>query len=131
LPIEIKAEIKSKAPYLLDLTPNNQTLSSANTAKLEALLKNNADFNILMGAIVLRWSLEIARGGGYVHLSKGIIAYNQSAYGAIAKYKNKDIPALTLFKDKAIPKETRDYLVKVLGVNGFLHIYNKNDLETV
>jgi hypothetical protein len=34
----------------------------------------------------------------------------------------------TLFKDKLIPKETRDYLAKSLGKNGFLELYVVNDL---
>lgn len=128
LPNIVETTIKSKAKYLLDLTPNSQDLSSANTKKLESLLQSDADFNIMMGALVLRWNLDFTKANGYVHLNKAIMAYNQSAYGRIGIYKNRDITTLTLLKDKAFPSETRDYLVKVLGVNGYLHLYNKNNV---
>lgn len=128
LPTEAVKSIKSKASFLLSLTPNNQELSSANTSKLESLLKSDSDFNILMGAIGLRWGLEITKALGKTYLQKGIIAYNQSAYGDISRYKNKEVKTITLFKDKGIPKETRNYLVKILGIDGFLELYAKENI---
>jgi len=135
LPEEAVSLLKAKAPYLLTITPNNQTVSSANKIKLENLLSvqtdkngkpikyNDANFNIAMGALCLRWILEITKANDLTYLQKGIIGYNQSAYGRISAYKNKFVSAETLFKDKKIPKETRDYLVKTLGKNGFLELY--------
>lgn len=128
LPKEALTSIKLKVPFLLSLTPNNQELSSANISKLESLLKTDSDFNILMGAIGLRWGLEITKATGKTYLQKGIIAYNQSAYGDISRYKNKEVKTITLFKDKGIPKETRNYLVKILGIDGFLELYAKENI---
>ena len=128
LPKEAVTSIKSKAPFLLSLTPNNQDLSSSNISKLESLLKSDSDFNILMGALGLRWGLEITKALDKTYLQKGIIAYNQSAYGDISRYKNKNVSTLTLFKDKGIPKETRNYLVKILGIDGFLELYAKENI---
>ena len=128
LPTEAVKSIKSKASFLLSLTPNNQDLSSENTSKLESLLKSDSDFNILMGALGLRWGLEITKALGKTYLQKGIIAYNQSAYGDISRYKNKEVKTITLFKDKGIPKETRNYLVKILGIDGFLELYAKENI---
>lgn len=135
LPEEAVSLLKAKAPYLLTITPNNQTVSGANKIKLENLLSvqrdakgkaikyNDANFNIAMGALCLRWILEITKANDLTYLQKGIIGYNQSAYGDISRYKGKFVSTNNLFKDKGIPKETRDYLVKVLGKDGFLELY--------
>lgn len=134
LPEDVVSLIKAKAPYLLNLTANNQDLGT-NKAKLETLLSvqrdskgnaikyNDANFNIAMGALCLRWMLEFTKAQNLTYLQKSIIAYNQSAYGDISRYKGKFVSTNTLFKDKKIPKETRDYLVKVLGKDGFLELY--------
>jgi hypothetical protein len=135
LPEEAVSLLKAKAPYLLTLTPNNQSVSPQDKIKLETLLSvqrdakgkaikyNDANFNIAMGAICLRWMLEFTKAQELTYLQKSIIAYNQSAYGDISRYKGKFVSTNTLFKDKGIPKETRDYLVKVLGKDGFLELY--------
>lgn len=128
LPKEAFDLIKQKAPYLLDLTAYEQKLSNENTTKLESLLTKDANFNIMSGALALRWALEFTKFKGLTYLQKAIIAYNQSPYGRIRAYKDKYVTTLTLFKDKLIPKETRDYLVKTLGKNGFLETYTVNDV---
>ena len=128
LPKIAQSSIKLKAPFLLNLTPNSQNLSASDTSKLEALLKSDSDFNILMGALGLRWGLEITKALGKTYLQKGIVAYNQSAYGDISRYKNKFVKTITLFKDKGIPKETRNYIVKILGIDGFLELYAKENI---
>ena len=83
--------------------------------------------NMMLGGEKI-FCLEITKGGGYAHLNKTIMGYNQSIYGTIKDYKGRAVDTLTLFKDKGFPKETRDYLAKVLGVNGFLHLYAKENL---
>jgi hypothetical protein len=128
LPEEAVSLLKQKAPYLLKLTPNNQTVSSADKSKLEKVLINDPNFNIAMGALCLRWILEITKAENLVYLQKGIIGYNQSAYGRITAYKNKFVSAKTLFEDKKIPKETRNYIAQVLGKNGYLELYVTNNI---
>jgi hypothetical protein len=128
LPSQAVALVKEKAPYLLNLTANNQDLSSVNRSKLETLLANDPNFNIMTGAMVLRWNLEITNDDKLAYVQKAIIAYNQSAYGRIKSYKGKFVSTNTLFKDKEIPKETRNYLVKVLGKDGYLQLYVVEDV---
>ena len=143
LPEEVVSLLKEKAPFLLKLTPNYQTVSNADKAKLESLLTTtnvkdksgktvniytDANFNIAMGALCLRWILEITKAENLVYLQKGIIGYNQSAYGRITAYKNKFVSAKTLFEDRKIPKETRNYIAQVLGKNGYLELYVTNNI---
>jgi hypothetical protein len=128
LPEEFVTLLKAKAPFLLKLTPNNQTVSSADKAKLEKLLVSDANFNIAMGALSLRWILELTKAKGLSYLHKGIIGYNAGSYGRISAYKNQFVSADALFKDSKLPKETRNYIVQVLGKNGFMELYVKNNI---
>jgi len=128
LPEDFVSLLKAKAPFLLKLTPNNQTVSSADKAKLEKLLVSDANFNIAMGALSLRWILELTKAKGLSYLHKGIIGYNAGSYGRISSYKNQFVSADTLFKDSKLPKETRNYIVQVLGKNGFMELYVKNNI---
>ena len=128
LPEDFVSLLKAKAPFLLKLTPNNQTVSSADKAKLEKLLVSDANFNIAMGALSLRWILELTKAKGLSYLHKGIIGYNAGSYGRISAYKNQFVSADALFKDSKLPKETRNYIVQVLGKNGFMELYVKNNI---
>jgi hypothetical protein len=128
LPEDFVSLLKAKAPFLLKLTPNNQTVSSADKAKLEKLLVSDANFNIAMGALSLRWILELTKAKGLSYLHKAIIGYNAGSYGRISAYKNQFVSAETLFKDSKLVKETRNYIVQVLGKNGFMELYVKNNI---
>lgn len=133
LPSEIVNYINSKASYLTKLTPNSQTLSDANKKALLKLLKEDNEFNILMGAISLRWLIEFLKFNGKTSLAKVILGYNQSAYGRVSKYKNMDVTALELYEDKKVsgtkaPKETRNYIAKLLGANGFVDLLLTNKI---
>jgi hypothetical protein len=128
LPEDFVSLLKAKAPFLLKLTPNNQTVSSADKAKLEKLLVSDANFNIAMGALSLRWILELTKAKGLSYLHKGIIGYNAGSYGRISAYKNQIVSAEALFKDSKLQKETRNYIVQVLGKNGFMELYVKNNI---
>jgi hypothetical protein len=128
LPADFVALLKAKAPYLLKLTPNNQTVSSSDKAKLESLLVSDANFNIAMGGLSLRWILELTKAKGLSYLQKGIIGYNAGSYGRISAYKGQFVSATNLFKDSKLPKETRNYIVQILGKDGFLELYVKNNI---
>lgn len=128
LPEDFVSLLKAKAPYLLKITPNNQTISSTDKAKLEKLLVSDANFNIAMGALSLRWILELTKAKGLSYLHKGIIGYNAGSYGRISAYKNQFVSADALFKDSKLLKETRNYIVQVLGKNGFMELYVKNNI---
>jgi len=124
---EILNYINSKTPYLTALTPSKQDITATQKKQLLELLTNDAEYNILMGAISLRWLFEYLKYDGKAHLNRAIIGYNQSAYGRISAYKNKKVTTQELYTDTKIPKETRNYLAKLLGVDGFssLTIENK------
>ena len=128
LPEDFVTLLKAKAPYLLKLTPNNQTVSSSDKAKLESLLISDANFNIAMGGLSLRWILELTKAKGLSYLQKGIIGYNAGSYGRISAYKGQFVSATNLFKDSKLPKETRNYIVQILGKDGFLELYVKNNI---
>lgn len=128
LPAEIKNYINKKSSFLTKLTPNNQTISSKDKTTLLNLLKTDEEFNILMGCICLRWLFELLKFQGKAELNRAIIGYNQSAYGRISFYKNKPVTTEKLYSDKNIPKETRQYLAKLLGVNGFTELILENKI---
>ena len=125
---EFVSLLKQKEPYLLKITPNNQTVSSADKSKLENLLVTDANFNIAMGGLSLRWILDLTKAQSLAYLHKAIIGYNAGSYGRISAYKNKFVSSVNLFKDTKIPKETRNYIVQVLGKDGFIELYVKNDI---
>jgi hypothetical protein len=126
IPESAKAQIKLKASYLLKLTPNQQQLSSSEKTKLEKKLTEDTDFNIMIGCLAFRFALEFTKVGKQAIVDKSIIAYNTGVYGRInSAYKNKKPTTLSLFKDKGFAKETRNYLAKSLGVNGFWSLLSK------
>jgi len=127
LPTEIRTYLQKKAPFLLsDSFNSTQKLSATDMAKLSKLLKEDNEFNILMGAISLRWLFEFLKYDNQAWLNKTIIGYNQSAYGRIKVYKNKPVTTMELYKDSVIPKETRNYLAKLLGRDGFMQLIIEN-----
>lgn len=127
IPTEIVEYTKLNAPYLLKLTQNSQVLGASDEAKLKSLLFN-PEFNILCGAMVFRWNLNFLKYDGKGHINRVIIGYNNSSYGRIRFYKNRPVTTLELYKDKVLPFETRCYLVKVLGVFGFMDLIKRNNL---
>jgi hypothetical protein len=128
IPTEIVSYVKSVAPYLLELSQNSQNLSALNESKLKASILANPQFNIICGAIVFRWNLNFLKYNNEGHVNRVIIGYNQGSYGRIQYYKGKPVTTLELYKDKKIPFETRCYLVKVLGVFGYMDLIKRNKL---
>lgn len=130
LPEKIQTYLKTKAPFLLEANfMKTQQLSAANMTKLSNLLQKDNEFNILMGSISLRWIMEFLKFDGEAHLNRVIIGYNQSAYGPIRKFKNQAVTTQELYNSKVgIPKETRDYLAKLLGRDGFLQLIIENKI---
>jgi hypothetical protein len=124
LPPEALAEINKKLPSLLT--------GNFSDAKLLQLLQTDASFNIMMGTLVLRWNIErfssLITGG---QLNKAMVAYNAGAYTkslVIGKSTANKIPidSTSLSKNPKVPAESRGYLVKMLGINGFLNLIYKD-----
>jgi hypothetical protein len=124
LPTEVIAEINKKLPSLLT--------GKFSDSKLLQLLQNDASFNIMMGTLILRWNLQrfssILTGG---QLNKAMVAYNAGAYTralVVGKSTANKIPidSNLLSKNPKVPAESRAYLVKMLGIDGFLNLIYKD-----
>jgi hypothetical protein len=103
-------------------------------SSLLQLLKTDSSFNIMLGTLILRWNLErfstIFTGG---QLNKAMIAYNAGAYTkalVIGSSTSNKIPidSTTLANNPKVPIESRAYLLKMLGIDGFLNIIYKDKI---
>lgn len=132
LDISVRNSLIAVVPTLFTKPFDNNMKSKIRSALFKA------DFNIMCGTMVLRWSIErfstIFTGG---QLNKAIIAYNAGAYSSAINSKSPITGNTTPDKfpvDTAkyvvstkVPKESKNYLLKMLGVDGFLYlIYAKN-----
>jgi hypothetical protein len=85
----------------------------------------------MAGTMILRWLLErfttILSGG---QLNKAMVAYNAGAYNrAISKGTKailEPIDSTTLSLNPQVPAESRGYLLKMLGIDGFLALIYKD-----
>ena len=128
LPFDAESLINQKVPTLLK---SSTTLSSVKSRLLN-VLQNDANFNIMAGALVLRWLIErfstFLTGG---QLNKAMVAYNAGAYTRSlvtsgSKANKIPIDSTSLSQNALVPAESRSYLVKMLGVDGFLSIIYKD-----
>lgn len=125
LPQSATNEINKKAPELLK---SNPSLNSSLKNKLANLLWRDASFNVMSGCLVLRWLLDRFSNpivGG--QLNKTMVAYNAGAYTkALVSSGGKPITALvdtlSLATNRIVPLESRSYLYKMLGKDGFLSL---------
>lgn len=113
LPTFLKQNIDRLAP--------NKSKSS-----IESKLSTSPELNILVGMMLLRLLTE--RFGG--NFNRVLVAYNAGAY---TKSQNigttpitTSVDTATLVADKRVPSESRAYLQKVLGKDGFLELYFNN-----
>ena len=104
---------------------NANTLpSSAVKSEIRKALQNNSEFNIAIGTAILRWLLEAFKDGNIANINKVMVSYNAGYYSMRNKVKGK-LTTEQLLNNKTIPKESRGYLLKMLGVNGFLDLWFK------
>lgn len=101
----------------------NEPLNSDLSDKIKTALLN-PEFNILIGGIYLRYCLDSNKIGGKIRLDKAIIFYDFGP-SRISIYDNplfrySDINSL--YMESFLPLETRDYILKLIGVNGILDI---------
>jgi soluble lytic murein transglycosylase-like protein len=131
LPQEVKNILNSKASGILTAKKFTTTLDN----KIKNALLDDANFNIMCGTMCLRWLIErfsnFLTGG---QLNKAIIGYNAGAYSthintfiAGVRTPNK-IPTdtTTFVNNSKIPRETKNYLIKMLGVNGYMSLIYKD-----
>ena len=124
LPTEAKSELQRKIPQIFtskaiqpDAITNNTILSN---------LQKDANFNILCGTLVLRWLINrfsTSLTGG--QLNKAMVAYNAGAYIKPLNISSSSpivqpIDTIKLATNRLVPLESRSYLYKMLGKDGFL-----------
>jgi len=108
---------------------NTNTLPSlAVKSEIRKALQNNSEFNIAIGTAILRWLLEAFKQGNVANLNKVMVSYN-AGYYAMRNNVNGNPTTEQLLKNKKIPLESRGYLLKMLGVNGFLDLWFKKRIK--
>jgi hypothetical protein len=118
MPVEVESVLKTKIPEVY----SNKTLTSTLEAKILRLLQNDSDFNIMSGVMTVRWLLE--RFSSLIfgsQLNKALVAYNAGAYRSVLN-SAPVIDTASLVKNKQVPLESRGYLLKMLGKDGFLQL---------
>ena len=105
----------------IDILAPNKSQSA-----IESKLSSSPELNILVGMMLLRLLSE--RFGG--NFNRVLVAYNAGAY---TKSQNvgttpikTPIDTALLVSDKRVPTQSRNYLEKVLGKDGFLELYINN-----
>ena len=121
-----KSFFNKAIPSSKNYNPNKLPTSAIRSEILLALQKN-PEFNIAIGTAVIRWLLEAFKNGDVAHLNKVMVSYNAGYYAMRNKVKG-NLTTQQLLNLK-IPIESRGYLLKMLGVNGFLDIWFKNDFK--
>ena len=102
----------------------NTDPSSAIKNEISSALKNNVEFNIAIGTANIRWLLEAFKEGSEAHINKVMVSYNSGYYASKNKIKGA-VTTTELVNNKTFPLESRGYLLKILGVNGFLYLWFK------
>lgn len=119
---------------LVSKVPNFFKTNSVNNV-FSALLKNlqnDANFNIMSGTLILRWLLErfTDESGVSKSLNKAMVGYNAGAYrqvlGANKLQRETPIDTTSLATNRLVPLESRSYLLKMLGRDGFLQLIYKD-----
>lgn len=126
LPAQAVAELKRSVPEIF--TSSAPAPSATVSNKIIKLLQSNANFNIMSGTLILRWLIErfstVQTGG---QLNKAMVAYNAGAYIRALNVSSTQpitnpIDSTSLATNRQVPAESRGYLYKMLGKDGFLSL---------
>ena len=126
LPAQAVAELKRTVPEIF--TSSAPAPSATVSNKIIKLLQNDANFNIMSGTLILRWLIErfstVQTGG---QLNKAMVAYNAGAYIRALNVSSSQpitnpIDTTSLATNRLVPAESRGYLYKMLGKDGFLSL---------
>jgi hypothetical protein len=110
-------------PSSKNYNPNNPP-NSAVKSEIRKALQNNSEFNIAIGTANLRWLLEAFKDGNIASINKVMVSYNAGYYATRNKLKSA-LTTQQMINNKSFPLESRGYLLKMLGVNGFLDLWFK------
>lgn len=114
----LKKYLGSRYALIEGVKPKQTSLGKQPLITNEDLLK--PELNILLGAILLKQLMdEFLQPDGKIRMDKVITIYNGGRYGAVAK---KVIPfqGTTEQLVALVPKETSDYIKKLVGTQGVL-----------
>jgi len=120
-------EIKRKLPNfkfnLGDKMPPAASRATLNEI-FEAL--KDYDFNILASAICFRRLLEMTADKDVIRLDRAIVKYNVGEYSKPTKTIAFNYGDTTnLYNNASLPKITKTYIVKAVGVSGALYFFTK------
>lgn len=127
LPNEAKVYFDKVLPESKNFNPNVLP-SSTLKSKITKLLQSNREFSIAIGVANLRWLLEAYSNNLTSPINKVMVSYNAGYYGMRNKVKGSPTTE-SLILNKSIPLESRSYLLKMLGKNGFVQLYFDNKLN--
>jgi soluble lytic murein transglycosylase-like protein len=120
-----KKHVKENMPAFIKENLDKLAPNKSQSA-IESKLASSPEFNILVGMMLLRVLAERFAG----NFNRVLVSYNAGAY---TKSQNvgttpiqTPIDTALLVADKRVPLESRNYLQKVLGKNGFLELYVNN-----
>lgn len=137
--VKWKSMVKSNLPveakqYFDKYLPENKKFdanvlpTTAIKNKIATLLHKNREFSIACGVANIRWLLEAYSNGVTSSINKVMVSYNAGYYGTRNKLKGNDT-TLSMVNNKSIPLESRSYLLKMLGKNGFVELYFDNKIN--
>jgi len=127
LPVEAKEYFDKVLPESKKFDPNVLPSSTVKN-KIANLLHKNREFSIASGVATLRWLLEAYSTGVTSPINKVMVSYNAGYYGSKDKIKGSP-STLSMVNNKSIPLESRSYLLKMLGKNGFVELYFDNKMN--
>jgi hypothetical protein len=122
--------LKQKIPNFFD----SRTSLASIQSKILLYLQSDANFNVMAGTIVLRWLIErFSVSGGAGQLNKAMVGYNAGAYRVILSSggTKKPVDSTSLATNRRVPAESRGYLMKMLGKDGFLELIYLQKLAVV
>jgi len=127
LPKGAKDYFDKVLPESKNFNPNilpNTTIKN----KIAKLLFENREFSIAIGTANIRWLLEAYSNGITAPINKVLVGYNAGYYGTRAKMKGSPSTE-SLVDNKSLPFESRNYLLKILGTNGFIVLFFDNKMN--
>jgi hypothetical protein len=88
----------------------------------------------MAGTLVLRWLIErFSVAGGSGQLNKAMVGYNAGPYRTVLSSGGTKTPvdSTSLASNRSVPAESRAYLYKMLGKDGFLELIYLQKLAVV
>lgn len=126
--VPLNQETKNLFNKIVSSTPKWSSKRTPTSAEKSQILSGltKVEYNIAIGTACIRWLIEAFDKLGVGGLDKVMVAYNAGYYGTRNKIKN--LTATQIVASKSLPFESRSYVLKMLGVNGFMDLYyNKNN----